>query len=347
MKNGYEIFIADKNDSPAIKKLFEKTSYPHLIDLQFRRGDYPYRSFMAEDKGADIMLVKDTAADTIIGMGACSYHDVLIDNEIKRGAYINGLKILPEYQKRYITLLPSAIKSMFDLTMDKTDIYYATVLEQAVSTQKTFEKKRSFMPVFDRQCTYTSFLFKPFRKTYGLELEKGNVNGLDDFYEKNLCKYNFAPVTRHINGACDDNYITWRKNGKILAACVILNNQSYKNYYLNGYNGIFRLISHLPTKLMGYPAFPKPGCSVDNVSLSMLMFDESLTSKDKSMFIKAASSYAADHDVVMTGIADNDPSYEAFNYIKHIKYSSILYTVNPGEVITADNRPIYIDVAYM
>lgn len=347
MKNNYELSIAAKDDSGSIKELFEKTSYSHLIDLQFRRGDDPYSSFMNEDNGATVILARNPDNHELIGMGACSYHDILINGEVKRGAYINGLKILPQYQKQYITLLPNAVRYMFENTNEYTDIYYATVLLQAKSTQSLFEKKRSFMPYFQKQCVYTSFLFSPSRKTYGLKLEKGNVENLDEFYKENLAGYNFAPLSRHLNGAKDEDFITWRKDGKILASCVIFNNQKNKNYYLNGYGGIFKILSHFPTRLFGYPKLPKPGRTVDNVSLSMLMFDKNLSAKDKAHFICTASSFAKEHNVITVGISDNDPSYESFRYIRHIKYSSILYTLNRKDIIKADNKPIYIDISYM
>lgn len=342
----YELTVADAADSKAIKNLFESIDYPLSIDIQFRRGDDPYRSFIEEDDGATVVLVREIETQKVIGMGACSCHKIWLNGEKKRGAYLNSLKLLPEH-RRISTILPKAFKVMFDLTRNETDIYYATILEQATSTRKMFEKKRSYMPEYTKQEPYTTFFFSPSGKTYGMELEKGTVAGLDEFYEERLKNYNLAPLSRKINGIKDEDFIVWRKNGKILASCAVLNNQHNKNYYLNGYNGILKYLSHLPINFFGYPKPPKAGKTVNNASLSMLLFDESVTVKERAKFIKAASSYAQKYDFLMVGLAKNDISYEAFNKIRHIKYSSIIYTINENLPKNITGRPIYSDVAFM
>lgn len=342
----YELTVADANDSKAIKNLFESINYPLAIDLQFRRGDDPYRSFIEEDDGATIILLKETETQKVVGMGACSFHKIWLDGEKKRGAYLNSLKLLPEHRRNGI-YIPKAFAMMFDLSRNETDIYYATILEQATSTRKMFEKKISFMPEYTKQELYTTFFFAPSKKNYGLELEKGNVAGLDEFYEERLKNYNLAPLSRKINGIKDEDFIVWRKNGKILASCAVFNNQNNKNYYLNGYNGILKYLSHFPINILGYPKLPKSGKTVNNASLSMLLFDESVTVSERAKFIKAASSYAKKYDFVMVGLAKNDFSYQAFNRIKHIKYNSIIYTINENLPQYITGRPIYFDVAFM
>lgn len=344
--NKYEIAIATENDSDTIKYLFEHTSFNNLIDLQFRRGDNPYKSFMEEDAGAVIILLKDNATGKAIGMGACSFHDIYLNGEIKRGGYLNGLKILPEYRTK-LRYLPQTFQLMNEVTKDQTDIYYATVLQLAKDVQNSFEKKRKSMPTYAKQCIYTSFLFNCASNTRGLNLEKGNVSGLDSFYEKRLCQYNLAPVKKDIHGLRNEDFITWRDNGKILASCAIINNQSMKNYFLKGYSGIVKFIAHFPMKLIGLPPFPKVGKTVDNLCISMLMFDDDVDLASRARFIRAASSFAKGCDVVTLGLTDTDPTYRAFKKISHIKYSSYLYTINYDEIQNVNSRPVYLDVTYM
>ena len=346
LNDKYELVLAEACDSEAIKYLFENSGYPYAIDLQFGRGDDPYRSIMEEDDGAIVVLLKETSTQKVVSMGVCSFHKIWLNGEKKRGAYLNSLKILPEHRKGAI-FISKAFEMVFELSRNDTDIYYAAILEQASSTRKMFEKKRSNMPEYVKQDLYTTFCFKPSGRLHGMELEKGNVDGLDDFYEKCLKNYNLAPLNRNINGIKDEDFIVWRKNGKIIAACAVFNNKNNKNYWLNGYNGILKYIYHIPVHYLGYPKFPRPGSIVNIASLSMLMFDENVTVKERAKFIKAASYYAKQYDVLMVGLAQNDISYEAFSKIKHIKYSSIIYTINENKSKNLTNRSIYSDVAFM
>ncbi|MEG1947194.1 MAG: hypothetical protein RR139_08875 [Lachnospiraceae bacterium] len=342
----YEFTLATAEDNEAIKNLFEHTNYKSVLDLQFRRGTDPFASFMQEDAGAVVMLLKHKITKDIIAMGACSFHEVYINGEIKRGAYLNGLKILPEYQQ-ILSMMPLAFQTIQEATQSRTDLYYATILQPAKNLQQIFEKKRRNMPIYQKQCLNTAFIISPAHSTKGLHLEKGNVDGLDDFYEKHLINYNLAPVNRKMHGVCDEDFITWRENGTIIAACAVLNNQSTKNYFLNSYNGILKPLSHFPTRLLGLPAPPKTGESVNNASLSLLLFDESVDIPSRARFMKAASSFAREYDMIMIGLNDTDPTYHAFDKMIHLKYNSYLYTVNWGEVQNINNRPIYLDVAYI
>ena len=47
------------------------------------------------------------------------------------------------------------------------------------------------------------------------------------------------------------------------------------------------------------------------------------------------------------GSAENDPTYQAFRGLRHVPYSSFLYTVDMGGEMKLGDRPVYLDVAYM
>lgn len=215
-----------------------------------------------------------------------------------------------------------------------------------MSVQHLFEKPHRSLPWFEKQGLYTSFLISPGRKS-GLPLEKGGAAELDAFYARWLPMYDLAPLNRNMAGLTDEDFIVWREGGRILAACALLDDRRNKNYYLCGYSGAFRILPGLPTRLLGYPAVPKTGQTVDSVSLSMLLFDPAVDTAGRAHFIRSASSFARGHEVVMVGLAENDPTYQAFRRLRHVPFSSILYTVDMGGEMKLGARPIYLDVAYM
>ena len=341
----YELVKAGPDDTEAIRKLYESISYGGPIDIQFRRGADPYSSLMNEGADAEILLLKSKKSGETIGMGACVINDIYYDGEKKRGGYLNGLKLLPEYQKKVLEG-PRAFAYMHKLIQDKTDICYASMLKGAVKTQKMFEKVRRSMPRYVRQCTYTTFCFLPARTAKGLQLERGNTAGLNAFFNRLMPKYNLSPAAK-INSIEDKDFITWRADGKIMAACAIHNEQKVKNYYLNGYSGVFRMLRYLPTRIFGFPSFPKEKETINHATISMLLFDDDVSVNDRARFIKAASSYAREYDMCMVGLAYNDITYSAFKKIRHIKFSSYVYTINWDEPQDLTSRPIYLDISLM
>ncbi len=341
----FEIVKAVPGDSEDIRRMFESIRFHTAIDLQFRRGNDPYRSFQEEDDGAVVLLLKDRLADRTVGMGAASFHRVYLGGEMCRGAYLNGLKLLPEYHKR-LRVLPEAFRRLRQEIQGEADICYAAVLRHNMSVQHLFEKPHRSLPRFEKQGLYTSFLISPSRKS-GLPLEKGGAAELDAFYARWLPMYDLAPLNRNMAGLTDEDFIVWREGGRILAACALLDDRRNKNYYLCGYSGAFRILPVLPTRLLGYPAVPKTGQTVDSVSLSMLLFDPAVDTAGRAHFIRSASSFARGHEVVMVGLAENNPTYQAFRRLRHVPFSSILYTVDMGGEMKLGARPIYLDVAYM
>ena len=341
----FEIVRATPADSADIRRLFENIRYDAAIDLQFRRGNDPYRSFQEEDDGAVVLLLKETATGRTVGMGAASFHRVYLGGEVRRSAYLNGLKLLPEYHRR-LRVLPEAFCRLREETQGESDICYAAVLRHNTPVQRLFERPHRSLPRFEKQGLYTSFLFSPSRKS-GLPLEKGGAAGLDAFYARWLPEYDLAPLNRYMPGLTDEDFIIWQEGGRILAACALLDDRRNKNYYLNGYHGAYRLLSKLPTRLLGYPAVPKVGQTVNNVSLSMLLFDPTVDTAGRAQFIRSASFFAKGHEVVMVGLAENDPTYQAFRGLRHVPYSSFLYTVDMGGEMKLGDRPVYLDVAYM
>lgn len=47
--------------------------------------------------------------------------------------------------------------------------------------------------------------------------------------------------------------------GKLQAVGYVLDQRHYKQYVVDHYEGIYRVVSRLPTGLLGFPDFPKPG----------------------------------------------------------------------------------------
>jgi len=228
----------------------------------------------------------------------------------------------------------------------RVDLCIASMLKTAVENQKMFEKRRKSMPAYVRQCQYTTFFMKPAGSRESMNLERGYASDVEEFYRENLIRYNLSKVGR-IRGIRPEDYVVWRKDGRVIAACALHNEQSYKGYFLNRYNGYMRAVSKLPTKRFGYPPFPKEGTMINAMVMSCLLFNDSVSLNDRRRFIKGASSFAVGYDTVMVGLTDTDSSYKIFDRIRHIKFPSYLYTIEWGEDHSITSRPVMCDAALM
>ena len=345
MNEKYELFQAEPCDSKNLKKIYDSISYDGLLDIQFLRGEDPYASIAGEGIDSVIVAAKNLESGETFGMGACCVHEMYVDGELKRAGYLNSLKIMPGYQRKTL-LLPKAFAYMGKCLKGKTDLCFASVLLSAKEIQKMFEKKRKNMPHYAKQCVYTSFLFAPQRADKSVQLENISVSELMDFFEKRAAGFNLAPAGP-VRGVCDENCYAWKKDGKTVAVCALVDETGHKNYHVRCYRGIAKIMPYVPTPLFGYPKFPKKGKDIDAVCISMLMFDENLSIKERCAFVKSASAKAKGRGLVMVGLTDSDPSYNAMKKIKTVKISSYLYTVNWGEDQMVNGRPIYADVTLM
>ena len=343
-KAGFRFLIAGPEHTEIIKKMYESISYDGPIDIQFRRGDDPYHSVVSESDDHVILLCRSERDGKYIAMGICSIYKAYLDGEIKRVGYLNGLKILPEYRKK-MTILPRGFAALHEVLDGRVDLCFASMLRSAAENQKMFEKRRSFMPAYVRQCEYTSYLFRPARRD-GIGLCHGFSEKLNEFYKLNAPKYNLRPV-HPVSEITDNDWLYWEKDGRIAAACAVFDETENKNYYLNRYNGVMRTLSHFPTKLIGLPAFPKEHSIADTVTMSMLLFDDSLDLPERRRFILSASSYARDHNICILGLTDSGDTYKVFRSIPNVPFGSYLYTIDWGRDSDITGRRVFCDTALM
>lgn len=120
-----------------------------------------------------------------------------------------------------------------------------------------------------------------------------------------------------------------RENGRIKACCFVGNQQAYKQYKMCSYGGIYKALSHLPTRLFGYPQFPKPDSIVNHGVVSYLYVENN----DKKLCSDFLRSVAAETDfsLLIWGGFENNPLCSALDRMKTVHYGSRLYSVEWSE----------------
>lgn len=345
----FEFGLALPEDSGQILEIFESMDFKGDISVLFTRRPDPYKSLMKDGEGAVIPVIREAQSGKICAVGCCIIRKAFINGEVRNTGYLTALKVLPEYRRK-LPNISDVYSFLHEQSEAKVDIYYTTILKDNITAQKLLEKRRKSMPQYKYIGDYTVFCFKTGNHitSSNYTFKQGGDKAVDEFYKRQLPSYNFSPANMDLFGITVDDYYSLRDaNGEIVAACALWNQQSYKQYIIKGYGGVFRFLKYLPLNWMGYPKLPKVDLPANYASIAMFMV------KDNSMeiaryFLRKVAQHSKKYDFLMLGLFQNHPLNGAFEKIRYIKYQSKLYTVNwNNNGIDLDNRPVNLEVGLL
>lgn len=348
----WELTVAGPNDAPGIQKVFDDGNFKGGISVKFNREPDPYRSFQNDGEHIVLPIVKDTQTKAILGMGSCVIRREYVNGSLQNTGYLTGLKILKSHQKRINCIIP-AYKLLVEETVKYKPFYYTTILESNEAAIKLLEKRRKNMPPYLLIGRYTVFCYGTGSKTKskGYTLNRGHTDAVSAFYKEHLNKYNLSPKDEWLYGLKnDDFYYLQSHDGDILASCAIWNQQSYKQYIISDYSGIYKALSRVPTRWIGLPKMPKAGTSANYASIAAWIIKDENPDIAK-LFLKLVLREATAYDFVMLGLFENHPLTDTALKLKHIKYQSRLYAVDyAGNADVSgglDGRPIMLEVGLL
>lgn len=317
MQDRFTLRFADCNDNEGIKQVYESGSFPGNLQVQFLRNPRPYESFAADGEQVFMQVIIDNENDTIVAVGGAVVRQEYVSGKIQKCAYMTGLKVKPEYQKK-LFLLTEAYQKLQEKLEDCEHVY-TTILDDNTAAIKLLEKKRKSIPPYIYLGHYMTFCFAGGKKCLDIKVtDKIDTSGIP--------KYSFTPVDHGLSGLGNKNWYYYEENGEILAACFVGDQREYKQYKLCAYGGVLKAVSHLPTKFLGYPAFPKPGTVINHGVLSYLYVKDN----DKELCKKFIRSVvkATDYDLYIWGCFENHPLLQSFMEMKTVHYGSRLYEVD-------------------
>jgi hypothetical protein len=325
----YTLQLATENDNEAIRQLYEADDFDGDIQVQFLRNPDVFGSLKSEGEKLVLMLLRDTQNENqAVAMGTCIIRKEFINRTEKRVGYLTGLKILPAYRKK-ILFIPALYAFLNEQTRNDVDVYYTTILKSNLIAQRILEKRHTGMPTYHYHNDYTVYLFSPkHSNNAACTLQRGLTAELKKFYQEQLPAFDFTPSGIEMYNIPEDIFFSLHdKTGSIVAACAIWNQQKSKQYRVAGYKGIYRIIPYLPSKLLGYPRFPRPDSTCNYLTFAFVR------AKDNDpgiaeILIRKVSRQFPQSDFLMLGLHDSSPFNKVFKHIKHIKYQSRFYTVS-------------------
>ncbi len=319
--NRYTLRFAGIEDNDGIREIFENGSFSGGISVQYLRNPTPYDSFSADGDCNRIMVIIDNENGRTAAVGGAVVREEYVNGNKEKCAYLTGLKIHTDYRKK-ITFIARAYQFLREGIQD-CRFCYTTVLDDNTEAIALFEKKHRNMPEYRYLGHYTTYCFHGGKKS--IPIEKNNLDGFDHLLSSHFSQLNFVPCNYRLDGYGKTTFFCLREHGKIIACCFVGNQQSTKQYKMCAYSGIYKILSKLPTKIFGYPAFPKPDSVIHHGVVSYLY----IRNNDPKLCADFLRSVAAETDfsLLIWGGFENNPLCTAFDHMKTIHYGSRLYAV--------------------
>lgn len=316
----YTLRLALPEDDAGIREVFESGSFPGGLSVQYLRPA-PLASFAADGDDVKMLVVRDNENGRIAAVGGAVIRREYLHAEPVRTAYLTGLKVHPDYQKQ-LYFIARAYQYMGTLLADCKCIY-STVLDDNTAVIRMFEKHHRNMPEYRRIGHYTTYCFHGGKRFF--TLERDDRTGFDALMKEHFSQYALTPADPDYPGFGEKHFYALRENGEIIACCFAGDQRACKQYRLTAYGGIYRLLSHLPTQLLGYPALPKAGSIISHQVISYLYIrDNDPVLCRRFLRTVAAESGAG---LLIWGGLDQHPLCPAMNTLKAVRYGSRLYEV--------------------
>ncbi len=317
----YTLKFADTSDNDGICEIFESGGFSGGISVQYLRGKAPYESFSADGDINRIMVITDNTNGRTAAVGGAVVRLEYVNGKKEKCAYLTGLKIHPDYRRK-ISFIAKAYSFLHSGISD-CHYCYTTILDDNTDAISLLEKRHKNMPEYKYLGHYTTYCFHGGKKIIPVEID--NTDGLEKLMNEHFSAMSFVPCSADYKGFGEKKFYSYRENGEIKACCFIGNQQATKQYRMCSYGGVYRLASKLPTKLFGYPEFPRADSIINHGVVSYLYVKDN-DPKLCSAFLRSAAA-ETDFSLLLWGGFENNPLCAAMNKLKAVHYGSRLYSV--------------------
>lgn len=317
----YTLRFAEESDEAGIADIFESGGFSGKISVQFLRAPHPLASFRTDGDDAKIIVVVDNENRRMAAVAGAIIRMEYVKGRPKKCAYLTGLKIHPDYQGK-LYFIAKAYEFLHQSIAD-CEVCYTTILDENRKAIRLLEKHHKNMPLYQYIGHYTTYCFHGGKAL--VEVETDKMDGFEELMHTHFSERNLTPVDYCCPGFGKTTFYSVREEGEITACCFVGNQQEHKQYRMCSYGGIYKMLSHLPTRLFGYPEFPKSGSDIDYGVVSYLYIKDN-NKKRCSDFLRSVAA-KTDVKLLIWGAFESNPLCDALNDMKTIRYGSRLYAV--------------------
>ncbi len=323
-------YRAFPSDGGEILRVLESSAAKGSIELIYTRRPDAYDSYMKDAPEAQVFVSRD--GDRIVGTCAELVREVYIGGEVRRAAYICGLKKDAEYDGG-IGFGPALIR---DLQQDSTDFYFCSVVTENTDARRMFEKTRRILSM-DSLTGYKTFIINPkvnvkaprhtltFRRATEADADK-----LLAFLNTEGKKKDMFPVVKSPN---DFYNLSWGDfcmlldGENIIATAALWNQTAYKQYMVKRYGGIMKLarISNPLLSALRYVKLPKENEPLDFPMLSFFLVKEDDADLCRILLKEVAHVISRSYGMFVIGFPEDHFAFPILNQLPGISFETRIY----------------------
>lgn len=319
--NRYTLRLADSGDNDGIREIFHSEGFSGGLSVKYLRDPKPYESFCADGDSAAILVITDNENHRTVAVGGAVIRMEYVNGIPEKCAYLTGLKIHPDYRRK-ISFIAGCYSFLREHIAD-CKYCYTTILDDNSAAVSLLEKKHRNMPEYRYAGHYTTYCFHGGKRIVPVEVD--NTDGFDGLMDSYFGRMDHVPVNYRCSGFGKGHFYSLRENGEIIACCFITEQQAHKQYKMLSYGGIYKLLSVLPTRLLGYPEFPRADSVINHGVVSYLY----VKNNDKRLcadFLRSAAALT-DFSLLLWGGFESNPLCRAMDRMRCVKYGSRFYSV--------------------
>lgn len=366
-EQAYVIKGAEPADEAEIRHLLRQTPMRGAVNVSLQREPDANIAAAIEGEKHHTVLILNSNADRVLGMGSRSVRKCYINGEVKKIGYLGQLRSEPG--RKGIKRLAAGFKAINNTReTDELPFDLTSIISDNENAVRLLEKGFKGIPKYEFLTELSTFIIPTrFAKDDPkIAVEEGSekeISSIVESLQRYSKQYQFAPFwdkkTITDNAKCrglTPNDFYFIRSGNEVGSCMaIWDQRSYKQIAIHGYTGMLALcrpVLNLYLKLAGKPVFPSAPCELKMAYLSHMAINNNSIDNFTALMTKVRhEGKKRGLDYLMISLCND---HELFHVLKsqipNYEYKSNLYTVHwNGEKLDQEigRRIPYVEAAVL
>jgi radical SAM superfamily enzyme YgiQ (UPF0313 family) len=337
---------ATASDDAELRNVLREMPMPGAVRIAYLREPSFFEALQVEGRYNEVIVGRDEATRCIVGLGSRSVKSAFINGHPSPLGYLSSLRLAEGY--RGGMNLARGYRFLRELHGDgRTKLYVTTIMEHNTAAREILTSHRAGLPTYydfgQFRCMAIS-LRNRLRLAHSgvLEIrsaERQDVPSIIRFWQHVGAKRQFFPEYSAadllsseglLRGLRLENIILAVSGQELVGTVAAWDQKSFRQSVVTGYNrrlASLRLPYNITARLLGYPVLPRPGSSLDYLSLALTCIREDDSHIFGLLLEHVIQRYQADYSLLMAGLHERDPLVSVLRRYHHFPYASRLYVV--------------------
>lgn len=308
--------------------------------IQYLADPDPVSTWLEQANCVHLMALHH-ADEGVIGFGVSLERPGFIGGQPQTLGYFASLKLLPAWRGR-IRRIAEVYHWMYELTRDRIDTWYTTILSENTAALKLLTKPRRSMPSYLHQGRYRVFCLG---SRSGSSLPSQALSAEQRFSLTSAlspCDLALDPSRTH---CLDDAHFFTNRS----SSAYIKDLRAYKQYRMSAYEGSLRFLHKLPTQWLGYPRFPRAQEEIRWVAGQLIPSPGADGLADCEQLLQACRHEAKllGAELLLIGAMEGSPVATFLQRSKHVSYTSELFLVDWEKQGLLPLENVQLDLAFL